>query len=77
MHRLKFTETSSVLVANYFPPIRIEENTACGLLHFSTYNSIRNIDHKKYFYFEGFPRVHIPSGAIRLKITQKLTFVPN
>ena len=35
---------TSVLTANYFPPIELAGNFECALIDFITFNSIPNID---------------------------------
>lgn len=46
---VSFTGTSSVLQANFFPEITLDPNSdyCCGLLDFTSYNSIPNIIEKK------------------------------
>jgi len=41
---LTLTGNTSVLVADYFPPIELDQNYQCALISLDTYNSIPNVD---------------------------------
>lgn len=50
---LTLTGTTSVLTAEYFPPVELSEDFVCGLVDFQTYNSIPNIDVKNNLFHIG------------------------
>lgn len=61
-----FDGTESILTANFFPPIELDENGVyqIGLLSFETYNSIPNVDStNNKFHFDGDQVLEIPIGA--------------
>jgi len=41
---LTLTGNTSVLFADYFFPIELDQNYQCGLISLDTYNSIPNVD---------------------------------
>lgn len=62
--------TQSVLSADYFPPIELDENSdyQIGLLSFETYNSIPNVDStNNKFHFDNGKTLEIPVGAYEVK----------
>lgn len=66
---LSLTGNSSVLEAQYFPPIELsrDKNYVLGLVDFSTFNSIPNIDTGcNYFYIENY-LFEIPTGSYEIE----------
>lgn len=57
---------SSHLVANYFPPIELNENYVCGLISFDTYHSIPNVDVENNLFHIGNHEIEIPVGSYEL-----------
>lgn len=57
---------SSLLIANYFPPIQLKENYVCGLINFDTYHSIPNIDVENNLFHIGKHEIEIPVGSYEL-----------
>lgn len=56
----------STLITNYFPPLSLDDsNYECGLLYFSTFNSIPNINEKNngFSYGNAGSEIKIPPGA--------------
>jgi len=41
---LTLTGTTSILVADYFPPITLDQDYQCGLISMDTCNSITNVN---------------------------------
>lgn len=54
---------SSVLSANYFPPIELKEDYVCGLIDFHTYYSIPNIDEDNNLFHIGKHVIELPVGS--------------
>ncbi|KAI8127368.1 hypothetical protein CVS40_3162 [Lucilia cuprina] len=54
---------SSLLVANYFPPIQLNDNYVCGLISFDTYHSIPNVDIENNLFHIGNYEIEIPVGS--------------
>lgn len=66
---LSLSGTSSILEAQYFPPIELSpnKNYVLGLVELLTFNSIPNIDTGcNYFYIEGF-LFEIPTGSYEIE----------
>lgn len=63
-YTVTFTGTSSVLQANFLPPLELGTDYTVGLLSFDTYNTIPNIkkDVNDKFYFENLT-IQIPEGS--------------
>lgn len=59
---------SSILTAEYFPPIILPNNVdyACGLVDFQTYNSIPNIDETNNLFAIGEEIIQFPTGAYEI-----------
>lgn len=63
---LTLTGTSSVLTADYFPPIDLHTHFVCGLVDFQTYNSIPNVDESNNLFHIGKRSVEIPIGSYEI-----------
>lgn len=65
---LTITGKKSILQTNYFPSLNIDENYECGLLYFSTFNSIPNINETNNIFSYGSENkeIVIPTGAYEL-----------
>lgn len=63
---LTITGTSSVLTAEYFPPIDLQTNYVCGLVDFQTYNSIPNVDESNNLFHIGGRIIEIPIGSYEI-----------
>lgn len=57
---------SSLLSANYFPPIQLNENYVCGLISFDTYHSIPNVDVENNLFHIGEHEIEVPVGSYEL-----------
>jgi hypothetical protein len=68
-----FSDTSSVLSSNFFPPIELEGDHEIGLLSLETYNSIPNVDStNNLFHFdEPLKTIKIPHGTYEVKDIEK------
>lgn len=60
---LSLSGSSSILAANYFPPIQLTGNYVCGLIDFHTYNSIPNVDSDNNLFHIGNQIIKIPVGS--------------
>ena len=62
---LTITGYDSILQTNYFPPLSLDDSDyECGLLYFSTFNSIPNINEKNNSFSYGDKgEINIPPGA--------------
>lgn len=63
---LTITGTSSILTAEYFPPIDLYTNYVCGLVDFQTYNSIPNVDETNNRFHIGNRTIEIPIGSYEI-----------
>lgn len=57
---------SSLLTANYFPPIELDQNYVCGLISFDTYHSIPNVDITNNLFHIGNHVIEVPVGSYEL-----------
>lgn len=64
---LSLTGNSSVLSAEYFPPLELSGNYVCGLIDFQTYNSIPNVDTDNNLFHIGDIIIEIPVGSYELE----------
>lgn len=64
---LTLNGNSSILNANYFPPIALEEDYECSLIDFHTYNSIPNVDEDNNLFHIGDNIIEIPIGSYELE----------
>lgn len=65
---LSVTGLTSTLITNYSPPLQLEGDYECGLLYFSTFNSIPNIDSRNNrFYYGNNEFLEIPDGSYELE----------
>lgn len=65
-----FSERSSVLSAEFFPPIELDEHSdyEIGMLCFDTYNTIPNVDESNNkFHFDGDKQLTIPNGTYEVQ----------
>lgn len=69
---LTLTGDTSVLTANYFPPIELATDYVCGLIDFQTYNSIPNIDTGNNIFFVGDTSIEIPVGSYEINDIAKI-----
>lgn len=63
---LSLTGSSSVLTAEYFPPLELSGDYVCGLIDFQTYNSIPNIDESNNLMHVGDALIEIPVGSYEI-----------
>lgn len=63
---LALTGNTSVLTADYFPPLELPQNYVCGLIDFQTYNSIPNIDKTNNLIHIGNRIIEIPIGSYEI-----------
>lgn len=65
---LSITGLTSMLTTNYSPPLQLEGEYECGLLYFSTFNSIPNIDSRNNSFCYGNNEfIEIPEGSYELE----------
>jgi len=69
---------TSVLVADYFPPIELDQNYQCALMSLDTYNSIPNVDVGNNLFHIGKHMIKIPVGSYEISdindlLTRKYT----
>lgn len=65
---LSITGYTPVLSTNYSPPLELNTEYECALLHFSTFNSIPNIDKRNNkFYYDEIEVIEIPEGSYELQ----------
>jgi hypothetical protein len=65
---LSVTGKSSILTTNYSPTLELDVDYECALLHFSTFNSIPNVNkHNNKFYYDDNEVIEIPEGAYELQ----------
>lgn len=59
----------SILESNYVPPIILDDEYECGLVYFSVFNSIPNINYNNniFEYGEDKKRINVPPGAYDLQ----------
>lgn len=58
---------SSILSENFFPPIELMGSYVCGLINFTTFNSIPNIDINNNLFHIGDHIIEIPIGSYELE----------
>lgn len=63
---LALTGNSSVLSAEYFPPIELSGEYSCGLVDFHTYNSIPNVDVENNLLTIGRYSIEVPVGSYEI-----------
>lgn len=63
---LTLTGNSSILTAEYFPPIELHGEYTCGLVDFQTYNSIPNVDVENNMLTIGEHQIEIPVGSYEI-----------
>lgn len=64
---LSLSGNSSVLTANYFPPIDLKHDYECSLVDFHSYNSIPNVDYDNNLFHIGDKIIEIPIGSYELQ----------
>lgn len=64
---LSISDTKATLATNYSPNLQLDDEYECGLLYFSTFNSIPNVDSRnnKLYYGEN-EVIEIPEGSYEL-----------
>lgn len=60
---LTLTGNTSILVANYFPPIDLDRNYECGLVDFHSYNSVPNVDKENNLLHINDKFIELPVGS--------------
>lgn len=71
---LALSGKSSILTANYFPPIELDGDYECSLIDFHSYNSIPNVDYDNNLFHIGDRIIEIPIGSYELEdIVEYLT----
>ena len=64
---LSISDVSSNIITNYSPALQLDGEYECGLLYFSTFNSIPNIDDRNnLFHFGKNKVIKIPKGSYEL-----------
>jgi len=63
---LTLTGKTSLLVADYFPPIELDQNDQCALISLDTYNSIPNVDVGNNLFHIGKHTIKIPVGSYEI-----------
>lgn len=63
---LAVSGNSSILTANYFPPIELTDDYECCLTDFHSYNSIPNVDSDNNLFHIGDKIIEIPVGSYEL-----------
>lgn len=63
---LTLSGNSSILTAEYFPPIEINKNYICGLIDFQTYNSVPNVDERNNLFYIDDEMIKIPTGSYEI-----------
>lgn len=64
---LALSGNSSILTANYFPPIELTNDYECCLTDFHSYNSIPNVDYDNNLFHIGDQVIEIPIGSYELQ----------
>lgn len=64
---LALSGKSSILTADYFPPIQLTEDYECALIDFHSYNSIPNVDYDNNLFHIGEQIIEIPVGSYELE----------
>lgn len=64
---LALSGNSSVLTANYYPPIDLAGEYECSLVDFHSYNSIPNVDYDNNLFHIGDKEIEIPVGSYELQ----------
>lgn len=64
---LALSGKSSILTANYFPPIDLMDDYECSLIDFHSYNSIPNVDYENNLFHIGDKVIEIPIGSYELQ----------
>lgn len=72
---LALSSNTSILTANYFPPIDLEGEYECSLVDFHTYNSIPNVDYDNNLFHIGETIIEIPIGSYELE--EIIDFIQN
>ena len=76
---ITLTDSTSVLKANFFPPIELNTDYEIGLVSFSTWNSVPNVTEKNNkFYYGDDKKIEIPVGSYEIEdiqnyLAEKLT----
>lgn len=63
---ITLSSTESILVANFFPPIYLNQNYECGLIDFETYNSIPNVDETNNLFHIDNKVISLPTGSYEI-----------
>lgn len=63
---ITLTGNNSILCANFFPPIILNQNYECGLIDFETYNSIPNIDNTNNLFHIDDKVIILPTGSYEI-----------
>ena len=71
---ISLSSTSSILEAQFFPPIELspDKHYVLGLVEILTFNTIPNIDKKNKFYVEGQKPIVIPPESYEIDDIEKL-----
>lgn len=64
---LALSGNTSVLTANYFPPISLSGDYECCLVDFHSYNSIPNVDLDNNLFYIGDKIIEVPVGSYELQ----------
>lgn len=64
---LTLTGRTSLLSAEYFPPLDVSKDYVCGLIDFQTYNSIPNVDERNNMFHIGEHEIEIPIGSYEIE----------
>lgn len=63
---LTLSGRTSLLSAEYFPPLNLDKDYVCGLIDFHTYNSIPNVDANNNLFHVGEYEIEIPIGSYEI-----------
>jgi len=63
---LTLTGNTPILVADYFPPITLDQDYQCGIISLDTYNSIPNVDVENNLFHIDKHEIKIPVGSYEI-----------
>jgi hypothetical protein len=72
MRTVTITGNTSILRADYFPPIVLNEDYVCGLISLDTYHTIPNVETENNLFHIGANVIEIPIGSYELTDIAKL-----
>lgn len=66
-YTFSFSGKESKLTSTFYPPLELKNNYQCGLILFSTFNSMPNIDDHNNLFYYGNTNIVIPRGTYELE----------